>query len=175
MTHPSRSCLAARVVLLLALALPASAQSVLAQSINDRKTSARAVIAGSRGRYDGSFAANATSSICGEIPKESSLTGVATFVVEFPSEGNANAPIQSIAFGSSQLVGGVTTASVFRLDVAVLTAQGGRPPSYVLNTDAGDAKNTGTATLARSKGSLTLKVAGRNDMGESIDLTIECM
>lgn len=158
MTNLSRSCLATPVTLALAVALAGSPQNAHAQSINQRETTAQALIAGSRN----SFSATGTSGVCGEIPKESSLTGVATFVVEFPSEDPGNQSIQSIAFGSRQPVGGVTKASVFRLIVAVLTANGARPPAYVLNTDPpGNPKNAGTATLTKNKGVLTLKVVGR--------------
>jgi len=105
------------------------------QSIYQRETAAQAVIAGSRTRYDGSFALTAKSSVCGEIPKDESLTGTAVFVIEFPSDGTGNGPINSIAFGSKELVGGVTKSTVFRLNVGVVTALGGKPPAYVLNTD----------------------------------------
>jgi hypothetical protein len=161
------------LVLPLALALEGRWQSAQAQSINQRQTIAEARIAGSRGLYDGSFAATGTSSVCGEIPKEASMTGVATFVVEFPSDA-LNEPLQSIAFGSNDLVGGVTKASVFRLMVHVKTARGGTPPGYVLNTDSGNPKNVGTATLTNKGGVTTLKVVGQNDMGETIDLTVTC-
>jgi hypothetical protein len=82
--------------------------------------------------------------------------------------------ITAIAFGSSQLVSGVTTAATFRLMVGVVTANGGRPPNYVLNTDSGQARNAGTATLTSTNGGTTLKVTGQNDMGETIDLTVTC-
>jgi hypothetical protein len=68
----------------------------------------------------------------------------------------------------------VTKATIFRLDVGVVTANGGRPPSYVLNTDGKLAKNVGTATLATKGGVTTLRVVGQNDMAETIDLTVEC-
>jgi hypothetical protein len=155
----------------LVVALAGGWESVQAQSINQRPTTAQALIAGSRGLYDGSFAATDTSSVCGEIPKE--VMGIATFVVEFPSNA-ITAPLQSIAFGSNELVGGVTKGTVFRLNVHVKTAQGGTPPAYVLNTDDGKPKNVGTATLTKKGGVTTLKVVGQNDMGETIDLSVSC-
>jgi hypothetical protein len=48
----------------------------------------------------------------------------------------ATGSITSVAFGSNQLVAGTTKATAFRLSVGVVTAKGGRPPLYVLNTDA---------------------------------------
>jgi hypothetical protein len=146
-----------------------------APSINQRKTTAQALIAGSRNLYDGSYAQTGTSGVCGEIPKEASLTGEAVFVVEFPSDGTGNGPIVAIAFGSNQLVGGVTKASVFRLMIGVVTAKGGRPPAYVLNTDGKNPKNTGTATLTNKGSATELRVVGQNDMGETIELTVTCM
>jgi hypothetical protein len=177
MTNLSKSSLTTHVglvfALMLALALEGGWQSAQAQSINQRQTTALALIAGSHRLYDGSFAATGTSSVCGEIPKEASMTGVATFVIEFPSDA-INEPLQSIAFGSNELVGGVTKASVFRLNVHVKTADGGTPPGYVLNTDDGKPKNVGTATLTNKAGVTTLKVVGQNDMGETNDLTVTC-
>lgn len=162
--------LGALLVLLPAMwPLPAAAQS-----INQREASATAIIAGSRALYDGTFTGTGIASVCGEIPKEASITGVATFVVEYPSDDPGASPIQSIAFGSNELVGGDTVATVFRLNVHVRKPDGGRPQGYVLNTDGGDAKNTGTATLKKNKGALTLKVQGSNDMGERIDLVLSC-
>lgn len=161
----------------LALALAACAAGLTwAQSLSiyQRETVAQALIAGSHGRYDGSYALTAKSSICGEIPKEASLTGTAVFVVEFPFDGTGNEPINSISFGSKELVGGVTKSTVFRMNVNVLTAKGGKPPAYVLNTDPPSPKNVGTATLTRKGNETTLRVVGQNDMGETIDLTVTC-
>lgn len=163
-----------RAGLVIPLALGGAGHSSQPQSINQRKTVAEALIAGSRGRYDGSFALTGTSGVCGEIPKDASLTGTATFVIEFPSDGDGKGPINAIAFGSNELVGGVTKSSVFRLMITVVTAKGGRPPAYVLNTDSKNPKNTGTATLTNKGGVTTLTVAGQNDMGETITLTVTC-
>lgn len=164
-----------RIALPLAFAAFAAGLSwAQSQSIYQRETAAQAVIAGSRNRYDGSFALTAKSSICGEIPKEASPTGTAVFVIEFPYDGTGNGPINSIAFGSKELVGGVTRSTVFRLNVTVVTVTGGKPPAYVLNTDPPSAKNVGTATLTRKGTETTLRVNGQNDMGETIDLTVTC-
>lgn len=148
---------------------PLAAQSA---SIYQRQTSVQATITGSPRRYDGAFAATGTSSICGEVPKEASLSGEAAFDIEFPSDISGNQSVTAVAFGSKQLVGGVAKASVFRLMVGVRLANGGRPPNYVLNTDT--PKNTGVATLTRQGAAITLKVVGQNEAGESIDLTVIC-
>lgn len=163
------------VGLAVALAISAAgAARAQAPSINQRPATAQASIAGSRGRYDGAFALTATASVCGEIPKEASITGTATFVVEFPSDGTGAEPINAIAFGSRELVGGVTMSTSFRLSVTVVTAKGGRPPAYVLNTDPPSPKNAGTATLTRKGNEIALRVVGQNDMGETIDLKVTC-
>jgi hypothetical protein len=113
--------------------------------------------------------------ICGEIPKESSMTGTATFVVEYPTEDPANAQIQSITFGSSELVDSVRSTSSFRFNIAVRLANGSRPYAYVLNTDPPGTTNSGTASLVKNKGgSLTLTVAGKNDRGETVQFTMTC-
>jgi hypothetical protein len=170
--HPTipRACL---VFLVAATAAFGPASSTAQPSIYQRSTSAKAVITGSPKLRDGGFAAKGVSGICGEIPKEASLTGEANFIVEFPSDPPSGT-ITAIAFGSKELVGGVAKSTAFRLMVGVVTANGGRPPNYVLNTDAKQPKNSGTATLTTADGVTTLRVVGQNDMGETIDLTIGC-
>lgn len=142
------------------------------QPIYGRQTLAKALIAGSPRNRDGSYNMSGTSAICGEIPKYASLTGQAVFVVEL--SGEQSGTITNITFGSNQLAAGVTKATVFRLSVGVVTAQGGRPPQYVLNTDSQKPGNAGTATLTTVKGVTTLRVVGQNDMNETIDLTVTC-
>ncbi len=155
--------------------LTAGAVSSAAQppSINGRHTAAKALIGGSPKLRDGSFNAGGVSGVCGVIPKEASLTGEANFVIEFPND-TPTGTITSIAFGSKGLVGGITKSTVFRLSVGVLTANGGRPPNYVLNTDSGNAQASGAAVLSESKGVTTLRVTGQEEMGETIDLTVVC-
>jgi hypothetical protein len=169
---PGRILAIAATIVTVAALVPVD--RLLAQSINQRKTTVNATIVGSRNLYDGTFVATGTSSICGEIPKESSMTGTAVFVIEYPSDDPGNAPVQSIAFGSTQLVGAARTASLFRLSIAVRTPDGGTPHAYVLNTDPPGAKTSGMATLSKVKNQLTLKVRGQNEMKETIDLTIVC-
>jgi hypothetical protein len=147
-----------------------------APSIYQRKTTSSAVIANSRGLYDGSYSLIGESGICGEIPKEASLTGTDVFVVEnFPSDPKPNDPITSISFGSKELVRGATKSTVFALNISVLTANGGRPPVYVLRTDVSGSGDVGVATLAQLGAETTLHVTGRNSMGATIDLKVKCM
>lgn len=104
------------------------------------------------------------------------MTGTATFVVEYPNDDPGNAPVQSIAFGSSELVGAVRKSTQFRLSVHVRTADGGKPNAYVLNTDPpGTPKTSGVATLTKKGNALTLTVTGQNEMGEKITLTVVCL
>lgn len=168
-----RSSMIARATVLLALGVAFSSEYASAQSINQRKTNANATIGGSTLR-NGAFTSNAVSSVCGEIPKESSLTGTAVFSIEFPYDPT-NDNLQSISFGSKQLVNGVTSSTKFVLNVHVRTSDGGTPPAYVLDTEQGNPKHTGTATLTKTKGMVTLHVVGKEDMGETIDLTVTCM
>lgn len=149
-------------------------RSAEAQSIYQRKTTAKAVISGSNKLYDGTFIASGVSSICGEIPKESSMTGVATFVTEYPYDAPGNAAIQSIAFGSNQLVGKVNKAAKFRLNVAVRLPNGSKPFAYVLNTDDNRPKNSGTASRVKTRGIDKVTVVGKNERGETINFTLEC-
>jgi len=163
------------LLILAALAIPP--QQVVAQSsVNMRKTTTRVTIAGSHGLYDGSFNSAGTSSICGELPAEMNFAGVPSFIIEFPSDAlPESAGVQSISFGSTQLVGKVVTASKFQLNIAVAGPKIGRPYAYVLITTQGKPKNTGVATLTKTKGgSVTLRVKGQNDRNETIDLTVTC-
>lgn len=162
--------------LLLLLALAASSLPMQAQSINGRKASPRATIAGSRDLYDGNFVATGVASACGVIPREASMTGTATFVIEYPSDVVATDQIQSVSFGSNELVDTVKTSSSFRFRIGVRLPNGSQPYAYVLNTDPPGTPNTGTATLETKKdGSLTLTVTGKNDRGETVQFTMTCM
>lgn len=167
-TRPSRVGSVAAIVL-----LNLGPSGMFAQSIYQRPVTAQAIIDGSHGRYDGTFSRSAPAMICGETPKDLSFSGRATFDVQFP-DSTALGPITSIVFGSNQLVGGVTKTSSFRLAITVMTAKGGRPPAYVLNTDPPGTKNTGIATLTTKGTVITLTVVGQNESGESIDLTVTC-
>ena len=156
----------------LLVALLILSHSLEAQSINKRKTSARAAITNSR-IYPGNFSATGVANVCGVIPRMSSLTGVDTFVIEFPYDEIPGASITSISFGSKQLVGKTTKSDKFLLNVSVQMPDGSRPYAYVLNTEIrGDDK--GTATVTQTKGSVTLRVVGANGMREAIDLRVTC-
>lgn len=159
------------VTLLLTMSvLPSIAQQP--PSIYQRPIEATAVITGSPRLRDGSFQMQGVAVLCGEIPKERSLTGEAGFVIEIadPPQGT----ITTITFSSKQLVGRTTTAASFRLSVGVASPQVGRPPLYILNTDPRDTRNTGSASLATAKGVTTLSVTGVNDANERIQLSVTC-
>lgn len=102
------------------------------------------------------------------------MTGTASFVIEYPNDDPGNAPIQSIEFGSNELVGTARKSTQFRLSVHVRTPDGGKPNAYVLNTDTPSPKTSGVATLTKKENQLTLTVTGQNDMGEKITLTVVC-
>ena len=168
MTSHSKRCAVA-----FTLIMATAPQLIEAQGIYQRKTSAQAQITGSPKLRDGTFGATGVSGICGEIPKESSMTGTATFVIEFPNDVPTGT-VTSVSFGSKQLVGGVTKTSKFMLNVSVKTANGGRPPAYVLDTETPKRGHNGTATLTKKGRSVTLSVTGSEDMGENITLKVTC-
>jgi hypothetical protein len=158
-----------RIVLSLVVAV-AAAQ---APSIYGRSIGAGATISGSPKLRDGVFQLAGRAAICGEIPKEASMTGEATFVIELA--GDTTGSMTTITFGAKGLAGRQATTSAFRLTVGVTTAQGGRPPHYVLNTDSPRSGNSGTATLTQtSDGAATLKIVGRNEANETIEFTATC-
>ena len=152
--------------------------SVAAQSpsIHQRPTTVQALITGSPRLRDGTYVASGKSSICGVIPKLSSLTGEALFSVEFPNDlpGETSGSVRSLSFASRELASGAPLANRFKLNVSVVDAQGGRPPAYVLITDPPKANVTGTAKLATAAGITTLTVQGREESGETINLTVTC-
>jgi hypothetical protein len=161
------------LALVLLLLVVGHAEDTWSQSsIYQRKIIASAAITGSPRLRDGSFTMTGEAAICGEIPKEASLTGEATFVIEV-TQGGISGTMTSITFGSRELPG-KTGASSFRLSVGVETARGGRPPQYVLNTDPARTGNMGTVTRTDAKGVTRLKIVGQNDMNERIELSVTC-
>ena len=132
-----------------------------------RRISAAALITGSPRLRDGSFSLVGEAAVCGVIPKESSITGVANFVIEVA--GVTSGTMTSITFGSRDLTDRVDTTGSFRLTVGVP-----RAPHYVLNTDPAKTGNIGEASITTLKGVTTLKVLGQNDMNERIELTVTC-
>lgn len=159
----------------LALALTVFAMPGLtaqAPSIYQRTISASATITGSPTLRDGQFQMSGKASMCGIIPKESSLTGEATFVIETADEVTGS--LTNIAFGSKQLVTPAAKASAFMLTISVVTSNGGRPPKFVLDTDSARPGNGGIATLVTVKGVSNLKIVGHNDANESIELVVTC-
>ena len=158
------------LVLLMTAVRPMASQG--APSIYQRGINATAVITGSPRLRDGSFQMRGVAAICGEIPKQSSLTGEAVFVIEISDPPTGT--ITTITFGSSQLVEGRATATSFRLSVGVSSPQIGQPPLYVLNTYPPGTRNTGSANLTSAKGAITLAVVGVNDANERIQLSATC-
>jgi len=163
-----------RVVPVLALILAASSQPLQSQNIYQKKTVVKATIAGSHNLYDGTFSASGTASICGEIPKMSSMTGTAVFVVEYPNDDPGTAQIQSVSFGSKALVGNVKKTGLFSLNVAVRLPNGSKPYAYVLNTDSGRPGNSGTATRTSAGGVNRITVVGKSERNETINFSLEC-
>jgi hypothetical protein len=158
---------------LIALLSPALAQE--RYPFNERPASVKIDITNSRKKYDGSFTLSGTARVCGELPAMLNFAGVPAFTVQFyPDPATGKESVTDVTFGSTELVGKVTTAAKFDLSVTVQSPAIGKPPAYVLNT-TGPRKGSGTATLTTTpKGDTTLRVVGGNDMGESIDMSLTC-
>jgi hypothetical protein len=163
-------------VVLLSVGMWHSVSAQTPPPIHQRPTTVQALITGSPRLRDGTYQASGKSSICGVIPKLASLTGEALFSVEFPNDVPSQTPgsVLSLSFASRELASGAPTTSRFKLNVSVVDAQGGRPPSYVLITDQPKATVAGTAKLATAAGITTLTVQGRDEAGETINLTVTC-
>ena len=58
--------------------------------------------------------------------------------------------------------------------MSLKTKDGGRPPSFVLRTKEPRFKETGKATLAAYGRTAQLAVEGRNDLGETLQMTVVC-
>lgn len=162
-----------RVVTAICIGLVGTSLLARQQNIHDRPTDANAIIAGSKGLYDGTFKSLGTSSVCGVIPKMESLTGEDTFVIEF-SGGENPGEVTSISFGSKELVRGVITSSLFDLNISVVTSNGGRPYAYKLHTVDRKPGESGIAKLEQKGKATTLTVQGENDMKEKITLVVSC-
>jgi hypothetical protein len=141
--------------------------------VNQRPTDVTLIMGNSR-RYTGTYSASQLSQTCGELRPEESITGERMFIVEFPYDGTPE--ITAVSFGSFKLVSGTTTTDQFRLNVSVKAKQGGQPPGFAIDTVPPVQRNMGhgTATLSVSAGTTTLRVAGANEMGETIDITLVC-
>jgi hypothetical protein len=161
------STLARASTLAMLLTIPQGAQ----QPFNQRPADVTVVMSTSRGKYDGTYTTSQRAMVCGEVPANLNFAGVPAFIVQFPDGGDSE--VQDVTFDSKVLVGGVTTTTKFHLSVSVKSPRIGYPAAYVLDTL--QPKMSGTATLSSpSPGSTKLKVAGVNDRGETIDLTMVC-
>ena len=146
------------------------------QSIYQRPASITATISGSPKLRDGSFTGQGTAGICGEISKFSSLSGEDTFSIEFSGADPAGS-VYNISLGSKQLVRGVQSGSKFILNVSVVTADGGRPPVYALDTQTPPKPGlsvSGNATLISKGRATTLSLTGTNEAKETITLKVTC-
>jgi hypothetical protein len=138
---------------------------------NQRPADVTVVMSTSRGKYDGTYTASQTATVCGEVPADLNFAGVPAFIVQFPDGGDFE--VQDVTFNSKVLVGGVTTTTKFHLSVSVKSPRIGHPAAYVLDTLQPEMSGTATLTTP-SAGTTRLKVAGVNDRGETIDLTMVC-
>ena len=155
-------------------AAPAAAQAEPAAA-EQRDTISRrpvdiALTIGNSHTYAGSYRASGISRGCGNMVL--SMTGQEkAFNVEFPYEGEFE--IVDLSFAADTLAPGTETDKYY-LSVSLKTKDGGRPPSFVLRTKEPRFKETGKATLAVNGGAAQLAVEGRNDLGETLQLTVVC-
>lgn len=155
-------------------AAPAAAQAEPAAA-EQRDTISRrpveiALTIGNSRTYAGSYRASGISRGCGNMVL--SMTGQEkAFNVEFPYEGEFE--IVDLSFAADTLAPGTETDKYY-LSVSLKTKDGGRPPSFVLRTKEPRFKETGKATLAVNGGTAQLAVEGRNDLGETLQMTVVC-
>ena len=155
-------------------AAPAAAQAEPAAA-EQRDTISRrpvdiALTIGNSRTYAGSYRASGISRGCGNMVL--SMTGQEkAFNVEFPYEGEFE--IVDLSFAADTLAPGTATDKYY-LSVSLKTKDGGRPPSFVLRTKEPRFKETGKATLAVNGGTAQLAVEGRNDLGETLQMTVVC-
>ena len=162
------------VILIVAGVFASAPVLAIQQNIYQRPSVANAIIIGSKNLFDGTYVTKGNSRICGELPALEPLPS-SGFVIEFDGQSPSNAAaVLNIAFGSKELVRGVTKSSLFNLNVSVRTAQGGEPPAYVLHTDQGKPGNSGVATITHKGNTVTLDLRGTNDFGQSITLIVSC-
>jgi hypothetical protein len=155
-------------------AAPAAAQAEPAAAAQRDTISRRpvdiALTIGNSRTYAGSYRASGVSRGCGNMVL--SMTGQEqAFNVEFPYEGDFE--IVDLSFAADTLAAGAATDKYY-LSVSLKTKDGGRPPSFVLRTNEPRFKETGKAKLAVNGGTAQLGVEGRNDLGETLQMTVVC-
>lgn len=141
-----------------------------ADTSSSRPTAVSLVMQNSR-TYGGTYQASGTSRICGYGPLRDMAGFVHGFTLMFPDGEPSD--IIDINFSADTLPIGTTTPS-FYISISLKAKNGGRPAAYVLRANKPQYKETGTASLTVQGGVATLRVVGRNDMGESMDMTAVC-
>lgn len=164
----------ARFFLFIAVALisPTLSLAQLEEApFNERPAEASVVIENSS-RYQGAFTLSTLARVCGEVPAELNFAGVPAFTVHFyPESGQGE--IRDITFDSKELVGGVTTSSIFFLSAGVHSPSIGTPPAYVLDTSRPGVSGVAELTSPQP-GTDELTIEGVNEMGEGIRLSLTC-
>jgi hypothetical protein len=144
---------------------------------NERPADVTIHLSASRGKYDGTYRLTEVARVCGEVPGDRNFSGLPSFIVQMYPDNNptdpAKAEIMDVTFGSTKLVGTVTTTNEFHLSVGVKSPKIGQPPAYVLDTQKSYAKGTATLTTT-SPGTTVLKITGSVDIDGVIDFTLTC-
>jgi len=122
------------------------------------------------GTYNGTYQASGVASGCGN-PALGMAGKAHSFGVELPPRGDRD--IVDLSFHADTLAPGGTT-DMYYLSVSVKTKQGATPPSFVLRTNEERFKEKGKATLTVEAGTARLKITGKKELGETLDLSVVC-
>jgi hypothetical protein len=163
------SCLV--VVIVLSAGPP---EAVAQDTLFRRPTEVTAVISNTSNRFDGAYTYSAPSRLCGETDPTQFFSGERVFLVEFPADLAPGARITDVRFTSKTLVGAVRETDRFFVSVTVISAQGGRYPALVIDTERPAPGHAGKATRTVTKGVDTLRVQASGDLGQTLDLTLTC-
>lgn len=122
------------------------------------------------GTYNGTYEASGVASACGH-PALGMAGKELSFGVELPSQGNRD--IVDLSFHADTLAPGDTT-DMYYLSVTVKTKQGATPPSFILRTNEERFKEKGKATLMVEGGTARLRITGKKELGETLDMALVC-
>jgi hypothetical protein len=122
------------------------------------------------GTHNGTYQASGVASACG-IPALGLAVKEQSFGVELPSQGDRD--IMDLSFHADTLAPGGTT-DMYYLSVSVRTKQGATPPSFVLRTNEERFNEKGKATLTVEGGTARLKITGKKERGETLDMSVVC-
>lgn len=122
------------------------------------------------GAYNGTYQASGVTSACGN-PAVGMAGKAHSFGVELPAQRDRE--IVDLSFHADTLAPAGTT-DMYYLSVTVKTKQGDTPPSFVVRTNEERFKEKGKATLTIEGGTARLKITGKKELGETLDMSVVC-